>query len=171
MKLNNKKLFGYLKEKLELTREGSVIVKDMEKIEKELMALTKKEEEITNKVNPEALLKEDNELRAQCDVLVKKINDIGQKVFDAKLAAIPKAMSDKHRALIKEKEELQKELNKKALKIQKIKDRVRPIVAKLVAPHLKEYEEVEQVNIIGNQDEVTVTIVNRLDAFKKSYKK
>jgi multidrug efflux pump subunit AcrB len=69
------------------------------------------------------------------------------------------------------KEELQKELNKKALKIQKIKDRVRPIVNKLVAPHLKEYDEVEQVNIIGNQDEVTVTIVNRLDAFKKSYKK
>lgn len=170
MKLNDKKLFGYLKDKLELTRAGSEIVKQMEKIDKELNVLIKKEEEITKDVNPVELLKEDKELREQCDALVKKINDIGAKVFEAKLAAIPKDMSDKHRALLKERETLQKELNKKALKIQKIKDRVKPIVQKAVAGKLKEFEEVEQANIIGNQDEVTIKIVDMRKEWEENYK-
>jgi ABC-type Zn uptake system ZnuABC Zn-binding protein ZnuA len=57
-------------------------------------------------------------------------------------------MKDKHYALKDELEAFRIARNKIALKVQKIKDRVTPLVKKEVAPHLGEYDDTETVQIV-----------------------
>jgi len=71
------------------------------------------------------------------------------------------------RALTVKIEKLEKERAKVGMQIQKVKDKVIPLVEKLVKPNLKEYEDIETVTL--EKGEIEVKVFNHLDEFKKAY--
>ena len=71
------------------------------------------------------------------------------------------------RAISKEIEKQETERNKVGLQIQKLKDKILPLVAKLTDGKLAEFEEITQVE---NKDgEIEVTVVNVVEDFKRDY--
>lgn len=169
LKIKNAKLVKYLTDKEDLVKQGRSVSKEIEKIELKIQEIDKLEREITSKVHPEELLIKGEELKKKIEAEIEELKKIGKEIEDIKIKAIPEDMVKKHYALRDEKEKLETDRNKIALKIQKIKDRVIPIIQKEVKPHLQEFDDIETAIVKNN--EVWVTTYNRLEEFKKSFKK
>lgn len=167
--LKNKKIIEYLLQKEELVKNGRKISKDIEKIQKEIERLDKEERKITDKVLPKDLIDEGEKLKAEINAKIEVLGEISKKIGDAKLSAIPETMVKKHYKLRDDKEQLERERNKIALKIQKVKDRLIPLVKKEVAPQLQEFEDIEKVEI--KKGEAVVSVFNHVEEFKKTFKK
>jgi hypothetical protein len=70
--------------------------------------------------------------------------------------------------LIKEKETMEMELNKLGLQIQKLKDKINPLVKAAVANKLSEFQIVTKVDTKGgNNHEVLITVADQVEDFKK----
>lgn len=169
IKIQNKKILEYLKQKDLLVNQGRGISSEIEGIELAISELDKTEKEYTTACEPKELMEEGKVLQEEINKLILKLQDVSEKIKDKKINAIPKEMVDKHYKLRDTKEKLERERNKIALKIQKIKDKVIPMIKKSVMPHLEEYDDIEKAEIID--DEVVVTTFNRLEEFKKQFKK
>lgn len=169
IKIKNKKILCYLNDKEELVASGRKISKDIENLEIEISKLDKKERSITDKVMPKDLIDDGEALKKEINDKIEILGKIGKKIEDAKISAIPKDMVELHYKLRNEKEKLERDRNKIALKIQKIKDRVIPMIKKEVLPQLSEYEDIESSEIVD--DEVVIKTYDRLEEFKKSFKK
>lgn len=167
--IKNKKVVTLLKEKEELVLTGRETSKKIEALDLKIFNLDKKERKITDSVLPKELLEKGEALKAKINLEVEELQKIGQEIENAKIEAIPQSMVDEHYAYRDEKEKLEKERNKIALKIQKIKDKVIPLIKKEVAPQIGEYEDIESSEIIN--DEVVIKTFDRLEEFKKSFKK
>lgn len=167
--LKNKKILEYLLQKEDLVKTGRKMSKDIEKIEKEIATLDKEERKITDKVLPKDLIDEGEKLKAEINSKIEVLGEISKKISDAKLAAIPEIMVKKHYKLRDDKEQLERERNKIALKIQKVKDRLIPLVKKEVTPQLQEFEDIEKVEI--KKGEAVVSVFNHVEEFKKTFKK
>lgn len=92
------------------------------------------------------------------------------KINNAKLVVLLKQkdlLVTQGRKLTIEIEKLEKERAKVGMQIQKVKDRVLPIVDKEVKPKLGEYEDIETVALVNG--EIEVKIFNHLEEFKKAY--
>jgi uncharacterized coiled-coil DUF342 family protein len=72
------------------------------------------------------------------------------------------------RGISKKIEELETERRKIGLQVQKVKDKVIPIVRKETDALLQEFEEVSTVEV--KDGEIVVTTVNVLEDFKRDYK-
>lgn len=169
LKIQNKKIIEYLKQKDILVKQGRQISADIEAVEGAIEELDKTEKEYTVKCEPKDLMEEGTKLQNEINALIEKLQKVSEKIQDEKIASIPKEMVDKHYQLRDKKEKLERERNKIALKIQKIKDRVIPLIKKSVAPKLAEYEDIEKTEIVD--DEVVVTTFNHLEEFKNRFKK
>lgn len=169
IKIKNSKLKEYLLMKDQLVNQGRKLSSDIEALEVEIEAVNNDEKEITSKVNPEELIKKGEEINGKIQELVTELEVLVKEIQEIKIKAIPKDMYNKHYALRDRKEKMERERNKIALKIQKIKDRVVPIITKEVKPKLKEFEDIEKTEIIG--DEIVVTLFDRVEEFKKTFKK
>lgn len=178
--IENKKVFDFLKQKDDLVNEGRKISAKIEEIEKKTLILEKKEKAITGKV------KVPKELSDRGEALVKEINEktrelekLGADIEKTKLDAIPADMKAEHLALLAEKEKLERDRNKVALKVQKIKDRVIPIIQKEVKPILRKekkieidigkYEDIETAKIKDGQ--VVIDTFNYLQDFRQKFNK
>lgn len=169
LKIQNKKILDYLKQKDLLVTQGRGVSEQIEKIEAEIAELDTKEKEFTTACEPKELLDEGKALQEEINKLIEKLQAVSEKIKDEKINSIPKEMVEKHYKLRDTKEKLERERNKIALKIQKIKDKVIPMIQKSVMPHLKEYDDIEKAEVVD--DEVVVTTFNRLEEFKKQFKK
>jgi hypothetical protein len=68
-----------------------------------------------------------------------------------------------------EREKLERERNKIALKVQKIKDKIIPLIRKEVKPLLKDpFDDIETAQI--KEDKVVVDTFNHIEEFKKKFK-
>lgn len=168
MILNNKKLVTFLEQKDTLVEEGRKISKRIEKVERKIQSCEDKEKVITGKVQPVELGEKAEALKAQINELVKEFEKVASDIQKEKLNAIPKKLEEEHLALMKEKEQLERDRNKIALKVQKIKDRVIPIIKKEVAPLLDEYEDIETATIVDGK--VEVKTYSRLEEWKSKFK-
>jgi chromosome segregation ATPase len=167
MIINNDKLLKLLKEKDEIVQAGRDISKQLEGMDKVLADYEKQEAEITEKVKCEELEAQKKEIIEQMIEAKKKFDDLEKQIRETKIAAIPKDLADKHYALMDEKEKLERERNKLALKVQKIKDRATPIIRKEVMPHLKEFEDIETAKAVRGK--VIVTTFNHQEEFMKAW--
>lgn len=168
MDIINKKIVALLKEKDELVKQGRSVSNQIEKLELKIKELEDKEKAITEKVQPTELGEEAEKLKAEINEKIKQFEKIAQDIVTTKLKAIPEVIEKKHKDLLSEKEKLERDRNKLALKVQKVKDKVVPMLQKEIKPHLKEYEDVESAELKG--EVVKVTIFSHLEEFKKSYK-
>ncbi len=99
---------------------------------------------------------------------MKRLEELGQLIEKQKLDAIPEDMKLAHKAKMKEREVLERERNKIALKVQKIKDRVVPLIQKEVKPLLKEYDDIETAKTKNGK--VIINTFNHLDDWKRMFK-
>lgn len=67
----------------------------------------------------------------------------------------------------KQIEDLESERNKIALQVQKIKDKVIPIVEEITEGQLGEWEAIEEVKPTENENEVEVTTFDQVEEYKK----
>lgn len=169
IKLKNKQIAKYLKEKDDLVTKGRAISVELEELDKKIDANNKKQLEITAKVDPKELVKEGEALQKKINKDLETLNEVGNKIMKAKLDGIPEEVKKEFFVLKTEHESLEKERNKIALKVQKIKDRVIPIIQRECKPQLSEYEDIESTEIRG--DNVLVKTFDHLEEFKAKFKK
>jgi hypothetical protein len=74
---------------------------------------------------------------------------------------------DEGRAITKQIEELETARRKVGLQIQKLKDKIVPLVAKLTEGKLAEFEEISTVDLKG--DEIEIKTFNVVEDFKRDY--
>ncbi len=177
--LENKRVHDYIVQKDVLVMEGRKISQKVEDIDVKVKRFEKKEMDITSKVIPP------KELTDKGDALTKQINELGaeltklsDEITRSKLAAIPKEMKDEHMALLKEKEGLERDRNKIALKVQKLKDKLVPIIQKEVKPMLQakrieeidmgKYDDIETAK--AKDGKVVINTFNHLEEYKKKFR-
>jgi predicted nucleic acid-binding Zn-ribbon protein len=167
--IDDKKLVKYLTDKDKLVNEGIATSKEIEKIELKIEKCETKEKEITAKIKPKKLGDEAEALKQQINDLIKKFEKVAGDITKEKLAGIPKKLEKEHKDLLKLKEKKERERNKIALKVQKIKDRAIPIIQKAAKPQLKEYEDIETATVRNGF--VKVKTYSRLEEWKEAFKK
>lgn len=170
IELKNKKIYDFIVKKDELVDEGRSISSELDKVEIKIKKCQDKEKAITAKVEP------DKELKERGDVLVELINknmkeleEISKQIRDQKLEKVPKALEEEHKELMKTREKLQRDINKVALKVQKIKDRLTPLIQKEVKPLLEEYDDIETAQ--AKNGVVIIKTFNYLEDFKAKFKR
>lgn len=168
IEIENKNIADLINLKDTLVDEGRAVTALIEKEEKKIKDFENKEKKITGSVKPDPVLK------AEGDALVKVFNDtlkrleeVGQLIEAEKMKAIPKELETEHKISLKEKEKLERERNKIALKIQKVKDRVISAIQKHVKPLLKEYDDIETAKVIKGK--VVIETFNHLADWKKKF--
>lgn len=169
IKIKDKRVLKYLQDKDELVKSGRRISDEITRIETKITDCETKEKKITaNRQNAE-LGNKAEELKTQINALIKEFEKVASDITVDKLSAIPKELEKTHKDLLKLKEDREQERNKIALKVQKIKDRVIPIIHKEVKPQLVEYEDIQTAEIV--KDEVVVKIYSKLEEWKEAYQK
>lgn len=176
--VENKKLHDWIVTKDKLVDEGRANEKLIEAIEKQIEDFKKQEQEITSKITPDPkLVEEGDRLAKEIEGVMKRLGEIGNLIEQGKLDAIPKDMIEKHRTLLKEKEEKERVRNKIALKVQKIKDRCVPLIKGEVKPFLKA-KKLKEIDIGRFNDIETATtkdgkvnfrLYNRLEEFMSKF--
>lgn len=157
-----------MKDKELLVIEGRKITDELERIENKITACEVKEKKLTEKCQPKELGERAEALKEQINALIKEFETVAGDITKEKLAAIPKDLEATHRELMKLREEKERERNKIALKIQKIKDRIVPIIQKVVAPTLQEFEDIQTADVKNGV--VEVKTYSRLEEWKNAYR-
>lgn len=167
--LENKRLHDLIVEKDALVDSGRKVSRDIEVIESKVKVFEDKEKVITGKViPPKELTDKGNALAKKIETMGNELGEIADQINKSKLDAIPQDMMDAHKKLLKEKEVLERDRNKIALKVQKIKDKVIPIVQKEVKPLLGEYDDIETAKTKNGK--VVITTFNHLVEWKRRFK-
>lgn len=168
--LDNKRVHDYIVQKDLLVTEGRRISQDIETLEVKIKRFEDKEKVITGKVTPpKELTDKGDALTVEINKLGEELTKIADEITRSKLAAIPKEMKDGHMALLKEKEVKERDRNKIALKVQKIKDKLVPIVQKEVKPMLLDkYDDIETAKTKNGK--VVISTFNHLEDFKKKFR-
>ncbi len=167
--IHNKKLRDLLNEKDEWVKQGRKKSIEIEAIDKKILETDELEKKITASVNPEELIKEGEALRDEINKKIGVMEAIGEKIMQAKLAGIPKKTKDLHWSLRKDKEEAERDRNKIALRVQKIKDRAIPIIQKEMKPLLEKYEDIETATVKG--EKIVINVFNHLEEWKDKFDK
>jgi seryl-tRNA synthetase len=169
MQITDSKIIKLLTDKDALVKLGRDTSKKLEKLEYKIKILEDKEKAITAKVEPSELGDKAELLKKEINDKIKEFEKIASDIVKEKLAAIPKDIEEKHKQLLKDKEQLERDRNKIALKVQKIKDKVVPMIKKEVLPHLAEFEDLESAEIKNGVCEVKK--FSHLEEFKAQFKK
>ena len=167
--IENKKVHDFIVEKDRLVNEGRKISQKIDDTEKEIVKFETKEREITAKVEVKELELKGNILNDECQKKFEELQKIVKQIEDVRLSHIPKDIKDAHLALMAKREELERERNKLFLKVQKIKDRIIPIIQKTVKPLLKEYDDIETAKT--KDGKVVIATFNHLEDFKRKFKR
>lgn len=169
IEIENKKLVELITLKDDLVTEGRELTTEIEKSEKKIEMFEKKEKKITAAIAPDPELKKEGDaLAQQVEVIMTRLQEIGNKINSKKLTAIPKDLELEHKAELKNKEQLEKDRNKIALKIQKIKNKVVPIIQKECKPFLSEFDDIETAQV--KKGIVVVTTFNHLADWTRKFK-
>lgn len=169
MIIKNKKLHDLIVMKDVLVTEGRGMTGGLEALEKKVRICEDKEKKITGSIPPDPILKaKGDELIELFNKTLKEIEVIGKQIEKAKMDAIPKELLDEHKGYLKEIEVIERNRNKIALKVQKVKDRIIPLVQKEVKPLLGEYDDIETAK--AKDGEVIVTTFNHLNDWKSKFK-
>ena len=168
MTLDNKKIHDLIVEKDLLVTEGRKISGILDQIEKDILKIQEQERKITAKVKVDALQKKGNALNDECQKKFEELQRVIAEIEEIRLDAIPKEIKDKHMEMMKEREKCERDRNKIFLKVQKIKDKVIPLIQKHVKPLLNPYDDIETAKT--KDGKVIINTFNHLEEFKAKFK-
>lgn len=171
IEFKNPKLAKYILDKNAILLDGKKVVKEIETLDRKIKVFEDKEKVITAKVKPSAEIEARGvKLVDEINAKTKELEALGKEIEEQKLAAVPEEMKTEHLDLLKQREKKERDLGKLALKVQKIKDRMIPIVQKEVKPLLKtEFDDIETAEVKG--DVVVIKTFNHLEDFKAKFKR
>ena len=144
--IENKKVHDLIVLKDKEVENGRKISRDIEVIEIKIKRFEDREKKITAKVSPpKELTDRGDEVAKQIGIWSDELDKIAKQINDSKLEAVPLDMKNDHLKLLKDKESLERERNKIALRVQKIKDKIIPVIQREVKPLLqkKRLEEID----------------------------
>lgn len=159
----------WLKDKDELVKQGRKISADLEALQVKINEFEEKEKALTENVIPQELIDEGNALRDKINVDIKRLEEIGNAIRDEKMKAIPEDMKTEHLKLTSEREKMEQERNKIALKVQKIKDRFIPKLQKEAKKHLGEFEDLMSAELSADKSKVVVQKFSHLQEWKRQF--
>lgn len=166
--LDNKRVHDYIVQKDLLVDEGRKISREIEAMEVKIRQFEDQERKLTAKITPPKELTDRGEVvTKELMKLTEELNSLSQKINDFKLEAVPKDIKDAHIKLLKDKEPLERARNKVALKVQKLKDKLVPIVQKELKPLLGEYEDLETAK--AKDGKVIISTFNYLEDWKAKF--
>lgn len=168
IKLFDPKLKEYLKDRNELVKEGRKLSGQIEIVDRKLDKNKEKQRKYTAEMEPKELIDRGWELDKKIAADLTELENIQKEIHKLKVLNIPEAVGNEYETLKKQKEDIEIERNKVALKVQKLKDRLIPIAQKLMRPHLGEFEDMESVEIKG--EKIEVKVYSHLNDWKKAFK-
>lgn len=168
MELFNKQLRGYLEKKNELVKDGRKLSAKIEILNIKLEKNKEKQRKYTAEIEPKELIEKGNALSKQIENALTNLEEIQKEVHAMKIKNIPESVGNEYESIKKDIEELEIERNKKALGIQKLKDRIVPLTQKLVGNALSEFEDLETVELKG--EKIIVTVFSHLDDFTRKFR-
>ncbi len=170
MIIENKKIVELLTEKEALVLEIRKVAGEIESFSNRIKRCEEKEKRITGKVPvPKDLQEKGDKLEKDIHALMDELEKVGKEVENLKLAAVPPELKTEHLDLMKQREDKDREMNKIALKVQKIKDKVIPLIKKEVKPLLKtEYDDIETAKI--KDGKLVITTFNHVEDFKRTFR-
>lgn len=162
----------------ELVNEGRSISKEIEKIESKAKRFEIMEKRITGKiVPPKELTDKGDALVKQVTTMQTELSKLADQINKSKLSAIPEKMKTEHLQLLKDKEALERDRNKIALKVQKIKDRIIPLVQKEVKPlicakkevviNIGKFDDIETAQV--KDGKVVISTFNHLESYMSKF--
>lgn len=168
--IENPKAVDFIRLKDSLVEGGIKLSREIEKLEDIIAKQNDVERKYTDKDTPEIknLIEEGDVIEKEMNERMKELEELGNKIMALKLEQIPEDLMKKHYDLRKEKEEKERERNKVALRVQKIKDRLVPLMRKILKPELTEFEDTETVKVAGNKLEVN--IFSHLDDWTRKFR-
>lgn len=169
IEIENKKMVEWIEAKDVLLNEGLAVLKQLEKVESEITSFQNKEKMITGKISPDATLKEEGDrLANEHAIIEKRLDEIIQSIEKKKMDAIPEKLLADHKEALKKRENLKRDMKKIENKIQKIKDRLVPLMKKEIKPLLQEFDDVDTPTIVKGK--VVFPVYNHLENFKRQYR-
>lgn len=168
IKIDNNKLKKLLEERKKMVENGIEMSKEIERLEKEMNETDEEIKAIEKGVDVSDIDNEAKDLTEKFLELQKEMDVVSQKIYDRLSEFVPQELKDKYHELNSNKEKLEEDRNKLALKIQKYKDKIIPIARKELNPFITdEYEDFEGVEVVNG--EVEGKIFNHLEDFKKRF--
>lgn len=166
--LKNKKIHDFIVQKDELVNQGRKISATIEDINRKIEEYEVQEKKITGSIQPNKELKDEGDkLAKDIEKTMNRLEEIGQKIEQEKLDAIPKEIKEAHQGLMKEREVLERQQAKLALKVQKIKDKIIPVIRKEVKPLLNQYDDIDTAKV--KDGEVVINTFNHLEDWKRHF--
>lgn len=166
--IKNEKLKKLLEERKNMVNSGIEMSKEIERLETEMKEIDEEIKVIEKGVDVSDIDNEAKELTDKFLELQKEMDVVSQKIYDRLSEFVPKELKDKYHEMHSQKEKLEEDRNKLALKIQKYKDKIIPIARKEIKPFItEEFEDFEGVEVVDG--EVQGTIFNHLYDFKKRF--
>ena len=168
--LTDEKLKKLLEEKSALIYTGRAKSEEITKLEEQMANIDKELQAEEKKVDLKDFQKREKAISKRMEKCIKDIEAVKTEIYAKIKAETPQELRDKHEALTKQKEELETERNKIALKAQKNTDMIIPLARKLMTPYLEnEYDDYESLKL--ENDEIVCSIFNHLSEWKENFNK
>ena len=170
IKLNNDELKNLIEEKGKLVDKGRAKSREIEELEKEMVEVENELMEEEKKVNLKEFKKREKEISKRMDRCIKDIDKIKKEIYAKVKAETPQGLRDRYDKATKNKEKLETERNKVALKAQKYNDKIVPLSRELMKPFLQdEFEDYDTIMI--KDGEIVSAIFSHLEDFKINFNK
>lgn len=167
--LESPRLKDLLVKKGELVNSGRKLSEDIEFVEAELEKTEAQIMAAEKKVDIGDLNVTANDLTDQLNVLIAKMEEVKKDIYARMKEEIPVVLYNKYDEIKENKEKMESERNKIALKVQKANDRIIPLGRKTMQPFLE--NEFEDYNTLELEDgKVVGTIFSHLQEFETKFR-
>lgn len=167
--VTDEKLVKMVKEKDDLITEGRKIYEEVAVLIEEMDAIDKEIQAVEATVDMSDITAKAEELTAQVNALREQMNQVNKEGWDRLKSKVPAELGDKYETKKKQKEELENQVKKIALKVEQKKDKIIPRTRKFMSQFIEdEFEDYDSIRQENGQ--VVATLFNHLEDFKKSYR-
>jgi phenylalanyl-tRNA synthetase alpha subunit len=168
--IEDAKLKKLLTEKAELIVMGRAKSTEIEKLEAEMEILDNQMKEVQKSIDISDLKEKGNLIGERMEQCIKEMKDLETEINARLKEKSPTELLEKYDTTKTQKEDLETERNKIALKAQKYNDKVIPLGRKLMKPYLEDsFDDFDTIRI--EDGEIVASIFNHLNDFKTNFKK
>lgn len=168
--IENDKLKNLLLKKAELVNVGREKSTKIEELDQEMEELDKKIQEEEKKVDISDINEKQKVSVSKVEEAIKEMEALKKEIYDRMKTQVPGELHVKYDEVKKEKEQLEEERNKVALKAKKYNDKIIPLAKDMMKPFLTDmYEDYDTLQLQG--EEIVATIFSHLADFKNNFKK
>jgi seryl-tRNA synthetase len=166
IKLDNPKLKKLITDKESLIKTGRGISAEIDLIKESMDSTEKKLIAEERKVDVKDLVALSGPKKKQVEALLKEFEGLQKQIYERIKANTPQELRDQYETLKKQKDDKESDLNKLGHKVQKVKDKIIPLVQKLGKPHLEDEWEDFNTTKLDEDGTPILEIYSRLEEWK-----